>query len=274
MDINISICISQVFGAFLSTDVIERRKHEAEELTYFGTGECFVFTVRHVCAWPLYCSCQQRKVKSTSSLQLRPNMERYQRPMVNILTKRPPGQQVPSVNSTSAEVLRSISSTSGPAVTIASLTCPAGTPQDPSYLTIPFTAPSGGSMSAKVPKRPKEQDASMFIACSDTQLIVGTDVHSRHCRSLVMFAALTSAYLPRWRWRVCALPARRPEGGILRGLWNIWEWPALQGIFQDPSCWSVGHPELYFLVPQSLLSLITTPRLESTTPPTEPYLFF
>lgn len=41
---------SQVFGAFLSTDVLERRKHDDEELRYFGTGECFVFTVRHVCA--------------------------------------------------------------------------------------------------------------------------------------------------------------------------------------------------------------------------------
>lgn len=140
----------EVFGAFLSTDVIERRKHDAEELRYFGTGECFVFT-------------------------LRPNMERYQRPMVNILTKRPSAEHVPSINSPSAEALRSICSTSGPAVTIASLTCPAGTPQDPSYLTIPFTAPSGGSTSAKVPKRPKDQDASMFIACSDTQLIIGGD---------------------------------------------------------------------------------------------------
>lgn len=140
----------EVFGAFLSTDVIERRKHEAEGLKYFGTGECFVFT-------------------------LRPNMERYQQPMVNIMTRRPPPQQVPTNSSMSAEVLSSICSTSGPAVTTASLTCPAGTPQDPSYLTIPFTAPSGGSMSPKVPKRPKAQDASMFIAGSDTQLIIGGD---------------------------------------------------------------------------------------------------
>lgn len=165
------------------------------------------------------CSCQLREVKTTLSLQLRPNMERYQRPMVNIMTKRPPAQQVPSVNSTSAEVFRSICSTSGPAVTIASLTCPAGTPQDPSYLTIPFTAlSSGGSTSAKVPKRPKEQDASLFIACSDTQLIIGMDAYSHHCRSLIAFAALTSAYLPRWRWGVCALPARRPEGRVFRAL--------------------------------------------------------
>uniref|UniRef100_A0A3P9DD57 TBC1 domain family member 24 n=1 Tax=Maylandia zebra TaxID=106582 RepID=A0A3P9DD57_9CICH len=35
-----------VFGAFLSTDVAERRKQDSEELVYFGTGECLVFTVR------------------------------------------------------------------------------------------------------------------------------------------------------------------------------------------------------------------------------------
>lgn len=40
--------VSQVFGAFLSTDIIERRKHESEGFTYFGTGECFVFTVRYI----------------------------------------------------------------------------------------------------------------------------------------------------------------------------------------------------------------------------------
>lgn len=40
--------ISQVFGAFLSTDMIERRKHDSNGFTYFGTGECFVFTVRHI----------------------------------------------------------------------------------------------------------------------------------------------------------------------------------------------------------------------------------
>lgn len=43
--------IFQVFGAFLSTDMIERRKHDSEGLSYFGTGECFVFTVRHIPAF-------------------------------------------------------------------------------------------------------------------------------------------------------------------------------------------------------------------------------
>ncbi|RVE76503.1 hypothetical protein OJAV_G00008550 [Oryzias javanicus] len=52
----------EVFGAFLSTDVSERNKHNSQTPMYFGTGECFVFT-------------------------LRPSMERYQRAMVNILTR-------------------------------------------------------------------------------------------------------------------------------------------------------------------------------------------
>ncbi|XP_051801456.1 TBC1 domain family member 24-like [Acanthochromis polyacanthus] len=104
----------EVFGAFLSTDMIERRKHDSQGLAYFGTGECFVFT-------------------------LRPSMERYQQAMVNIMTRR------------------------------------ASPPQNPSYLTIPFTAPSEEPMTAKEPKRPKEQEASMFIAGDNSQLVIGGD---------------------------------------------------------------------------------------------------
>uniref|UniRef100_A0A3B5MBV1 TBC1 domain family member 24 n=1 Tax=Xiphophorus couchianus TaxID=32473 RepID=A0A3B5MBV1_9TELE len=33
----------EVFGAFLSMDLMERRNHDSKGLTYFGTGECFVF---------------------------------------------------------------------------------------------------------------------------------------------------------------------------------------------------------------------------------------
>lgn len=109
--------------------------------------------------------------------QLRPSMERYQQPMVNIMTRKVSPQQVRVSNGASSDVSNSgcsaITST-----TATTLTCPAGTPQDPSYLTIPFTAPSGEPMSAKGPKRSKEQDASMFIAGSDSQLIVGTLEHS------------------------------------------------------------------------------------------------
>lgn len=48
--VRLKLTFSQVFGAFLSTDISERRKHNADELCYFGTGECFVFTVRQICA--------------------------------------------------------------------------------------------------------------------------------------------------------------------------------------------------------------------------------
>uniref|UniRef100_A0A3B3VNL5 TBC1 domain family member 24 n=1 Tax=Poecilia latipinna TaxID=48699 RepID=A0A3B3VNL5_9TELE len=58
----------EVFGAFLSMDLMERRNHDSQGLTYFGTGECFVFT-------------------------LRPSMERYQRAMVNIMTRIASPQQ-------------------------------------------------------------------------------------------------------------------------------------------------------------------------------------
>ncbi|XP_078136344.1 TBC1 domain family member 24-like [Sander vitreus] len=129
----------EVFGAFLSTDVIERRKQESEGLTYFGTGECFVF-------------------------MLRPSMERYQQAMVNIMTRRASPQKVQD---------SSCDCSFNTTTTI--LTCPTGIPQDPSYLTVPFTAPSEEPMTAKEPKRPKEPEASMFIAGSDSQLIIGGD---------------------------------------------------------------------------------------------------
>lgn len=73
-------------------------------------------------------------------------MERYQQAMVNIMT---------------------------PVTSTTTLICPAGTPQDPSYLTVPFTAPSEEPMTAKEPMRPQEQEASMFIAGSDRELIIG-----------------------------------------------------------------------------------------------------
>ncbi|XP_051240168.1 TBC1 domain family member 24 [Dicentrarchus labrax] len=140
----------EVFGAFLSTDMIERRKHDSEGLVYFGTGECFVFT-------------------------LRPSMERYQQAMVNIMTRRASTQHGRASNGASSEVLSSGCSPISSPTAITTLTCPAGTPQDPSYLTIPFTTPLEEPMTAKESKRPKEQEASMFIAGSDSQLIIGGD---------------------------------------------------------------------------------------------------
>lgn len=94
-------------------------------------------------------------------------MERYQQPMVNIMTRQAYPRQARTHNSATPK-LSNITSTA-----TTTLTCPAGTPQDPSYLTIPFTAPSEEPMSAKEPKRPKEQEASMFIAGSNSQLIIG-----------------------------------------------------------------------------------------------------
>nr|XP_040042881.1 TBC1 domain family member 24-like isoform X1 [Gasterosteus aculeatus aculeatus] len=135
----------EVFGAFLSTDVIERKKHDSEGLTYFGTGECFVFT-------------------------LRPSMERYQQAMVNIMTR-----------AASPQMARHGCSASSLVPPITATPCPAGTPQDTGYLTIPFAAPSERPTATKEPRKPKEQEASMFIAGSDSQLIIGGDGGTALC---------------------------------------------------------------------------------------------
>ncbi|XP_028444788.1 TBC1 domain family member 24-like [Perca flavescens] len=103
-------------------------------------------------------------VTGTEMRVLRPSMERYQQAMVNIMTRRASLQQV-----------QGSSCDCSLHTTTTILTCPAGTPQDPSYLTVPFTAPSEEPMTAKEPKRPKEPKASMFIAGSDSQLIIGGD---------------------------------------------------------------------------------------------------
>ncbi|XP_019717620.1 TBC1 domain family member 24-like [Hippocampus comes] len=123
----------EVFGAFISSDMAERHKYDTDKATFFGTCECFVFT-------------------------LRPSMERYQRAMVNIMTRKVSPQQAQFSFQTASNT---------------TLTCPAGTPQDPSYLTIPFTAPSQEQFTAKEPKRSKEQEASKFIAGSDERFIIG-----------------------------------------------------------------------------------------------------
>lgn len=103
-------------------------------------------------------------------------MERYQQAMVNIMTRRASPQQVPASNGASSEASNSGYSNITSTIATTTLTCPAGTPQDPSYLTIPFTAPLEEPMTAKEPKRPKEQEASMFIAGSGSQLIIGMSV--------------------------------------------------------------------------------------------------
>ncbi|KAM4595138.1 TBC1 domain family member 24-like isoform 1-T1 [Fundulus diaphanus] len=133
----------EVFGAFLSTDVIERQNHDSQGLSYFGTGECFVFT-------------------------LRPSMERYQRAMINIMTRIASSQQLRAGSSSSSQMPDS----SKPELTTKSLT---ETCQNPSYLTGTLTAHLDNPRTAKDAKRPKEQDASKFIAGDDSQLIIGGD---------------------------------------------------------------------------------------------------
>lgn len=90
-------------------------------------------------------------------------MERYQQAMVNIMTR-----------AASPQMARHGCSASSLVPPITALPCPAGTPQDTGYLTIPFAAPSERPTATKEPRKPKEQEASMFIAGSDSQLIIGT----------------------------------------------------------------------------------------------------
>lgn len=138
-------------------------------------------------------------------------MERYQQAMVNIMTRRASPQLPRANNAPSCEIS---SRSCCPITSTTTLTCPAGTPQDPSYLTIPFTAPSEEPMTAKEPKRAKEQEASMFIAGSDSQLIIGTSAEpfvrrtQQLCRLVnvhacvlfqVVTAAMRSAYRKTWR---------------------------------------------------------------------------
>ncbi|XP_072319721.1 TBC1 domain family member 24-like [Eucyclogobius newberryi] len=137
----------EVFGAFLSTDVIERQKHDTDGLIYFGTGECFVFT-------------------------LRPSMERYQQAVINIMTRFVSGQQNGPCPCDSLQLPLSSSAST---IDGAKLAYPMGTPQDPSYLTVPFTPPSEKRLYAKKPKRAKGREASMFIAGNESQLVIGGD---------------------------------------------------------------------------------------------------
>ncbi|XP_005815570.2 TBC1 domain family member 24-like [Xiphophorus maculatus] len=136
----------EVFGAFLSMDLMERRNHDSKGLTYFGTGECFVF-------------------------MLRPSMERYQRAMVNIMTRIASPQQHRNGSSSSSQLANSSKSQ----LTTKTVSCTNGTPENPSYLTLPLSAPLGNPRTAKEAKRTKEQDASNFIAGDDSQLIIGGD---------------------------------------------------------------------------------------------------
>lgn len=93
-------------------------------------------------------------------------MELYQRSMVNIMSPRASPEKLRGSISASPQA-----STNGNIPSTTTLTCPAETLQNPSYLMV--TAPVEESMSAKQPKRPKEQEASKFIAGDDNRLIIG-----------------------------------------------------------------------------------------------------
>ena len=143
---------------------------------YGETYSCFLLLLEFICSTSKSFFLIIRQARNVRLFQLRPNMERYQQAMVNIITRRaspPLAQDSSSASSQGSNI------GCGSTITIntTTLTCPAGTPQDPSYLTIPFTVPSEESMTAKEPKRPKEQEASMFIAGSDSQLIIGMQLN-------------------------------------------------------------------------------------------------
>lgn len=109
--------------------------------------------------------------------QLRPGMERYQRAVVHITAKRQPSPDLRAarvcVYTSSGEEDSSSTPLSTTSTTNhTNLTCPSGTLQDPSYLTIPFTTSSPGPLSPS-PKRAKEQGASMFIAGDHERLFIG-----------------------------------------------------------------------------------------------------
>lgn len=109
--------------------------------------------------------------------QLRPGMERYQRAVVHITAKRQPSPDLRAarvcVYTSSGEEDSSSTPLSTTSTTNhTNLTCPSGTLQDPSYLTIPFTTSSPGPLSPS-PKRAKEQGAFMFIAGDHERLVIG-----------------------------------------------------------------------------------------------------
>ncbi|KAM6971924.1 TBC1 domain family member 24-like [Aplochiton taeniatus] len=133
----------EVCGAFMSTDLMERRKLESEGLVYFGTGESFVFT-------------------------LRPGMERYQRAVVHVTDRRHSPQRARANILASSLSPGSEQPLACPTITT-SLVCPAGTPQDPGFLSIPFTTPTKAPLSA-TPNSAKEQGASLFIAGDNEKL--------------------------------------------------------------------------------------------------------
>lgn len=182
--------------------------------------------------------------------QLRPNMERYQRAMINIMTRIVSPQQPGAEGSSSSQLATE------------TLSCPSGTPQNPAFLTVPLTAPLDHPRTAKEAKRPKEQDASKFIAGDDSQLIIGMSFTHADRIMLKMNQSLllhpddiTHMSYFRWWRRPCYLLAGKIRGRNLWDLWNIQERPTLQGTFPDPFSGSMGNSELHLPVSQLSFSV-------------------
>lgn len=89
-------------------------------------------------------------------------MERYQRAMVNILTRIASPRQMTCVSPQMSGFGSS------------QMSSPTGIHQNPSNLNMLCSTSLENSLTAKEPKRPKDQHASMFIAGNDRQLIIGT----------------------------------------------------------------------------------------------------
>lgn len=160
---------------------------------YGETYSCFLLLLESNCSTSKSIFIIIRQARNVLLFQLRPNMERYQQAMVNIMTRRASPQQARDSSSASSQGSNIGCSTI--TINTTTLTCPAGTPQDPSYLTIPFTAPSEEPMTAKEPKRPKEQEASMFIAGTDSQLIIGMQLNIFLSNLVKQCACSTDAFV-------------------------------------------------------------------------------
>lgn len=98
-------------------------------------------------------------------------MERYQRPILHL-----PDAWDRASSPSNAQTATSPGSNDIATPTPATLTCPAGTPQDPNFLTIPFAVPSGGSTSQKRIKAQRPLSVSMFMAGDDDRLIIGKQI--------------------------------------------------------------------------------------------------
>ncbi|XP_041077093.1 TBC1 domain family member 24-like [Polyodon spathula] len=130
----------EVSGAFLSSDWSERNKNGGKD-SFFGTGECFVFT-------------------------LRPEMERYEwmtlHPVESVSEEEFPKARLRS---------RSFTPSGSRPDTSASSLSTAGTSQDSSLLTVPLTEPRPAHFRS-VPHLPTKT-ASMFMAGSRDGIIIG-----------------------------------------------------------------------------------------------------